>query len=1049
MENINLIKASAGSGKTHRLMELLSEKLSAGVSPEGLLATTFTVKAAAELQSRIRQELLKGSSPEMASRVFDGLIGTVNGVCGQLLSEYSIESGLSPALDVLPEDNADTIFAAATHSVIEKYKDKLEEIASRLELNPLKENFYGQTPDWRKDVRKIVNLARSNAIDQAGLQACAEKSCAALKKVFPANEDLSLKNIADMIAPYKDFNAQGSSTAASVNAINNFLRFPSWGKAAGFANCKCAVTKDGDFPIDMLHEIGESVIYSKELFADLSAMIRRVFGCAADALEAYAEYKKAFGLVDFVDQESRVLDLLNNNESFQKLMAQRINQIMVDEFQDTSPIQLSLFLKLNTYSQNGSVWVGDPKQAIYGFRGTDPELMEAVTASVPSFETLPNSWRSKENLVNFSNEIFKRAFADTPENEVVLGIPPERKETAKGGELEAWHIIGSNANDRMAALAQGIAGLIRDEGVSPGDIGVLFWSNLECASLANALAKWNISASAPAGNLLEQTECQLVMAAYRYCIDHSDTAALATLTALYGEEPDWLNKFCKAKQEQLSLPDAEQKTCDPFAAIKAAEWLKKLVKPVDSTPLEILEHVISVLELDKKIAAMNNPDLRMSNLDELRKVCNEYMSQALVNRTAATPAGFVAMLANDEKKSASGFGENTVNIMTYHKSKGLEFPVVILGSLDSEGKSNAFDIRTVGAEKFDINDPLANRTIHYWPWPFGNLKNVAGLDAILANNPLQQYVKEREIEEGKRLFYVGLTRARDHIIFAMEKKTPKKGDAYLAINWLDSLTNENIFHFPMPDKDSSGKIEIGVKEDKNNITGESTASKNKEFEIKTKILIASENIVPLPTPAVYADEMIFNEGKPARKSPSSEKADGVASLLTQWDYFTGKIKCEKGKFNQLGSAFHDYIALNPQKDGKLYAQRLLKNYGVENSVEPEVLVECCQNLYNWLNSAYPGAKISCEVPITYHNADGTLYQGFIDMLLELPEGFVIIDHKTHPAAHDAEKYAASCAGQLDLYRQAVEAAADKKVLQTIIHLPNLGRCYEVKINETK
>ena len=84
MENINLIKASAGSGKTHRLMELLSEKISAGVSPEGLLATTFTVKAAAELQSRIRQELLKGSNPEMASRVFDGLIGTVNGVCGQL-----------------------------------------------------------------------------------------------------------------------------------------------------------------------------------------------------------------------------------------------------------------------------------------------------------------------------------------------------------------------------------------------------------------------------------------------------------------------------------------------------------------------------------------------------------------------------------------------------------------------------------------------------------------------------------------------------------------------------------------------------------------------------------------------------------------------------------------------------------------------------------------------------------------------------------------------------------------------------------------------------
>ena len=120
-------------------------------------------------------------------------------------------------------------------------------------------------------------------------------------------------------------------------------------------------------------------------------------------------------------------------------MSQRINQIMVDEFQDTSPIQLALFLKLNEFSQKGSVWVGDPKQAIYGFRGTDPELMEAVAVAkeIEPPQTLEFSWRSKENLVNFSNEIFKKAFSKTPENEVVLGIPDERKEEAIGGQLEA------------------------------------------------------------------------------------------------------------------------------------------------------------------------------------------------------------------------------------------------------------------------------------------------------------------------------------------------------------------------------------------------------------------------------------------------------------------------------------------------------------------------------------------------------------------------------------------------------------------------------------
>ena len=76
MNKIELIKASAGSGKTFHLMGRLSESIASGTQPEGLLATTFTVKAAAELQSRIRQELLSGSQPELASQVFDGC-GTV------------------------------------------------------------------------------------------------------------------------------------------------------------------------------------------------------------------------------------------------------------------------------------------------------------------------------------------------------------------------------------------------------------------------------------------------------------------------------------------------------------------------------------------------------------------------------------------------------------------------------------------------------------------------------------------------------------------------------------------------------------------------------------------------------------------------------------------------------------------------------------------------------------------------------------------------------------------------------------------------------------
>lgn len=1019
-------------------MDLLSECIAAGTRPGGLLATTFTVKAAAELQSRIRQKLLEGTKPELASQVFDGLIGTVNGVCGRLLSEYAIEAGLSPALDVLPDENADAIFSAATCAVMDKYAGELESVAARLSLNPIKESAFGKTRDWKKDVRSVLNLARSNGLDKEMLKACGKQAADALKEVFPASVDLSLNDIKNQIYDYRNFPAEGTTTKKTVKSIQSFLRFPTWAGAAQLANAEYAKTKDAEFPIDIFHEIGNSLICSKELYADMSAMIHGVFACAGESLEAYAQYKKDFGLVDFVDQECNVLALLENNPNFVKLMKQRLSQIMVDEFQDTSPVQLALFLKLNECSANGSVWVGDPKQAIYGFRGTDPELMEAVAATIPGYKTLPYSWRSKENLVQLSNEIFTRAFSPAmQEKDVSLKIPSERAKEAVGGTVEAWHLNGSKKEERMKSLAAGIAELIRDKGVTPNQICVLFWSNIDCAALAEALAKWNIPASAPSGSLLDTVECQLVMSAFRYCINPSDTVALATLLALYGETPDWLDKLYKAKAAWLTLSEEEQKKTDFLAEIRNIDFLKGLRKKADATPMEILEYVITALNLDGKVSAMVSPDRRMSNVDELRRRCAEYMQQALVDRSAATPSGFVAALNNADAKQAAGFGLNTVNVMTYHKSKGLEWPIVILGSLDADGKNGAFGIRINQAENFDVKYPLRYRTIHYWPWPFGDSKKLEKLEDALSLNPIQFHAEKREQEEGKRLLYVGLTRARDQVIFALNSKAPTKEELKknpeagntLLTDWLDSLTDVPLLTFPA--KEGNGNLAVG------------TAL----FPMVTKSYSSLENVVPLPSPAVFADKPRDISGVkivPARLSPSGISCDdGFANLLCRWDY-KSTIQCESGKYNLLGNAFHNFIALNPQQERREVAERLLKNWTVDKGVSPETLMECADNLYRWIATAYPDAKISCEVPMTYHDENGTLYQGFIDMLLELPDGYVIVDHKTHPMAFDAEEYAAGCAGQLRLYRKAVEAATGKPVKQTIIHLPNLGMCFEVK-----
>ena len=1033
MKRITTINASAGSGKTHRLMEEMSKCIEAGTQPEGLLATTFTVKAAAELQSRIRQKLLKKGNRELASLVFDGLIGTVNGVCNRLLNEYAIEAGLSPALDVLPEENADSIFSAATSDVMDEYAKDLEPIAKRLSLNPIKEKSHGATRDWKNDVRKILDLARSNRLDKVMLKSCGQKAVDALRAVFPATVNLSLDDIYNQV--YATEVVYGLYNV--MDAIQSFVEYPTWAGAAKLAKAKYTKTKDKDFPIKLFNGIGEKLIYSKELYNDMSTMIYRVFACAGDSLEEYARYKKVFGLVDFVDQECIILDLLENNPHFVQLMKERLSQIMVDEFQDTSPIQLALFLKLNECSANGSIWVGDPKQAIYAFRGTDPELMRAVTSTIPQDpdpnNTLSESWRSKEKLVHLSNAIFTHAFSPIMKPaEVALKIPKEREEVAVGGSIEAWHINGKNTVERMKSLAAGIAELIRDKDVHPNEICVLFWSNEECDKLTKALAEWNIPASAASGSLLETVECQLVMSAFRYCINPFDTVALATLLALYGETPDWMNRLYRAKAAWLALNENERKG-DFLAEIRNIAFLKGLQKKADATPMEILEYVITELNLDRKVSAMKSSDRRMSNVDELRKCCAEYMNQALVERRAATPSGFVAALNTMDAKQAAGYGPNTVNVMTYHKSKGLEWPIVILGSLNAEGKSGAFDIRINQAESFDMNYPLKDRTIHYWPWPFGDSKKLDALDNALLRNPIQITAKNQEKEEGKRLLYVGLTRACDQVIFALDSKAPTNPSDpdTLQTAWLNTLSVNGDPLLKFPGKAGNDDLEVGTE----------------LFELETKSFSPSETIVPLQSSVIFADKQRDMSGVqivPARLSPSKTSCeDGIASLLYKWDYHS-TVQCDEEKCSLLGNAFHSFIALNPQQNRLEIAERLLKKWTVEKIVSPEVLLECTDNLYRWIAETYPNAKICCEVPITYHDENGTLYQGFIDMLLELPDCYVIIDHKTHPNASDAPKYAAGCAGQLRCYQKAVEAATGKRVRQTIIHLPNLGMCFEVK-----
>ena len=147
----------------------------------------------------------------------------------------------------------------------------------------------------------------------------------------------------------------------------------------------------------------------------MTTFITNVFDIALQAIKEYDDYKKRRGLIDYIDMEIHVNQLLNH-PVVQGVMTEELDLLMVDEFQDTSPIQLEIFLKLSKFAQV-SVWVGDPKQSIYGFRGAEPALMHAIIekmGGVKPEDIQEYSWRSSSRCgscskCHFCKSIFRNA----------------------------------------------------------------------------------------------------------------------------------------------------------------------------------------------------------------------------------------------------------------------------------------------------------------------------------------------------------------------------------------------------------------------------------------------------------------------------------------------------------------------------------------------------------------------------------------------------------------------------------------------------------------
>lgn len=1052
MNNIEFISAGAGSGKTYKLTETLAQALESGTArPHAILATTFTVKAATELRERVRSRLLEKGRIDLATAIGQARLGTVNSVCGQMLKRFCFELGLSPDQTVLGEGQSKRLLKATLAESMDA--------DAQAELVWLTERFGIEQADWSKTVEAVVKAALDNDIEPGALRVMGTQNADAMLANWPApiagldpTEALAtaLAEAYRGVAAYVE-----QQQAADVKVADNLLKgleglqkldrlfregrwsWPDWIGAAGFdAGAK---VRDIVAPVKSAAQAHES---HPAFHAEVRQYLDHVFNLAADVLNAYEQAKKALGAVDFSDQEVLLLRALRTKPAVREVLAAELDLIMIDEFQDTSPLQLALFIELAKLAKK-SVWVGDPKQAIYGFRGTDASLISGVLNAIKDWggivgKALDTSRRSNESLVSLTNGLFNSAFEPelTPEQ---VRLQSLRKDIPDQPALLNWNFESSRNDSDYLCLGQAIRELLESgtkvedkdtkelRPIQAGDIGVLCRYNDQVEFAVTSLTRWGIPSASPRSGLLGTAEAIYVMACLRRMNDPTDTVATALVITLADSTP--IETWLADRLQHLATDEAK-----PYEWLTTGDSAHELIARLEKlrptltalTPLEVLRLAAAESQVARLAGQWSTSPHesrnRMSNVEALVELGKTFEDECVAAKRPATVSGMLRWLdelASQEDDNRATSAGNAVSVLTYHGAKGLEWPVVVLTSLDAIARTSLWGVRARTVGGFDPQQPLANRFVHCWLKSWGKRSQpqaVLNAEASVTGQAMQT----EALAENKRLLYVGLTRARDINVALSFVRKSGPGRA-----WVGEIQGAAELLF--------GDSEIV------------TTPEGKQLSRLSKSWGKDECSAEPPSTAPEACHWFTArprvQAEPLWHRPSS--ASGGTFTVVETDAVGVRLSLAgKPDMASLGTALHLCIARAGVLGGisPPDVERILKIWAVADSVDKNAVCTQTSAFQAWVAKRWPDCPVYVEVPIEANGPNGTRIRGRIDLLVELPDSWILMDHKSNPggSARD-EDLVAEHGPQLESYSHALLNATGKPVSERWLYMPVAAR----------
>lgn len=1068
--NIKIISAGAGSGKTYRLTQEMVRLMREGVRASGIIATTFTKKAAAELQERVRVKLLSEGLNEQAEDLTNALVGTVHSLGVKLLQRFAFEAGISPEVAIIAEEDQQILFNQSLATVLtDERVEKMTLLCERLGLSG---NDYF---DWRREVRQITEVARANDFSYEVLELSRQRSFESFRiflgepakksaEAFNAELSAMLKTSIERLESNADETLTTKNVVKDLVELERELRLRgelSWRSWAKISKLKPGAKSKDD--IAELLDFAKIHEQHPQFQQDIQAFIDQIFELAIAALDEFAAYKKQRGLIDYTDMEALIMDLLRD-EQVQAVLREELDLLLVDEFQDTSPMQLEIFLKLSQLARY-SIWVGDPKQSIYGFRGAAPELMQAIieqSGGVKPQDIQENSWRSRQDLVYASNAIFVKAFSNMPPEQVAL-IPKRSKDQEPIEASEAlihWHFEeeeeeGKKRSGRTPGkpwpenctaftlrewLQRKVYVCPKNEKAyrlaQPGDVAILCRSNTDCQNMAEALNRAGFKVAIARAGLLNTAESKLVLACLKYLLNYSDSLSVAEILLL-GAGKD-IESIVEDRLDYLKGYDAGEITnrwgTNDFL-IRRLDELR--TETVELSSAEILDLLVEDLDLRRRIVSWGKANQRLDNLDVLRKLALQYEEGCNRLQSAASLGGLLLWLNELESEErdfqAAGESPDAINVMTYHRSKGLEWPIVLCYNLEKDIRTELWGLSIVqeADTQVDLNNILGNRWLRYWVNPYDKQFKGTPLAERLAQSTVQAEKIIQATQEENRLLYVGLTRARDYLIFPTTNSPTK---------WLNRAWHEGKDDLPTLDAHATD-----TPWDWNGMV------LNKETETFT-FPRDFENI------DLEENEILFLEPRLGKQKHTELYIDTWKETLQDQipPYTTGELMHYASAFHtdslladysQISRAvkafFHAWQPDYSPTELQTLTEGLVKRFEVDEWLSAEQLLPAGQAFRSFLDQYFRDSFYHQRYPLR-HFQGLRIFEREIDLLLENEDGIALIQFSSY--AGDMKRYrtkAAEMAPFLYFSRTGVQQVFQENNIRTFVHFVLNGALVEL------